>query len=389
VNPPPLFIRALWPYFGTGQAVSHTCISICERLGSPGVRVELIYAASNPKMRRPFTVDAIPSMLKGLAFRLDRSGERIKRRAEKFFSRRIEAGDVAYIWPGTSIDAYRAARERGAIVVGERINCHRGTSKRILDDAYRRLRLPPAHGITDEALRDETEKLQLCDFIFSPSPPVTRSLLDAGFPDRVILQSTYGWDPERMSSEGQGLEKVDGVQAVFVGRACVRKGVDLLTSAWMRAKVPGRLSLVGQMDADISAICAEALGSGSVKSIPFLPNVAPVYRSADLFLFPSLEEGSPLVLYEAMASGLASVLSPMAAGEVGRNGVDCLVVDPLDGDGWVEAIRKLAGDPALRRSIGEQARLRAQEFTWEKVGLRRRALFEQHCRRSAVPAAKV
>ncbi len=370
-------IRAVYPYYATGFGVSHTCLSICEQLQSPEVRCELTWAASDAQMRREFTVDAVPPWLKRVAYRFDGTSGRIKRWAESTFVGRLRPGDVAYIWPGTSIDVYRAARDRGATIIGERINCHRGTSMRILDAAYRRLGLPPAHGITHESLLDETEKLRMCKYIFSPSPPVTQSLLDAGFSRDVVLQATYGWDPVRMNSEGPGLEKVEGLHALFVGRACVRKGVDLLATAWTRAEVRGRLSLVGAIDREISDVCSEAMKTGGMKSISFMPNVAAAYKSADVFLFPSLEEGSPLVLYEAMAAGLPSVLSPMAAGEVARHGVDCLVVDPLDSAGWVDAIRRIAGDPDLRRSLGEQAKVRAQEYTWEKVGRRRLALLQQ------------
>ena len=370
-------IRALYPYYAGGHGINHTCLSICEQLQAPDVRCELTYAASNACMRRDFTVDTIPPWLKSLAYRVDRSETWIKRRTESGFVRRLQPGDVAYIWPGTSMDVYRAARDRGATIIGERVNCHRGTSKRILDEAYRRLGVPPAHGITEESLLDETEKLRLCKFIFSPSPLVTQSLLDAGLARESVLQASYGWDPARMATPGPGLEKVEGIQALFVGRACVRKGVDLLTAAWTRAAVPGRLSIVGAMDGDISALCADALRSGAVRSIPFMQNVAPAYKNADLFLFPSLEEGSPLVLYEAMASGLACVFSPMAAGAVGRHGVDCLVVDPLDSEGWSDAIRRLAGDPDLRRSLSDQAKARAREYTWDKVGRRRLALLQE------------
>jgi glycosyltransferase involved in cell wall biosynthesis len=83
-----------------------------------------------------------------------------------------------------------------------------------------------------------------------------------------------------------------------------------------------------------------------------------------------------------MASGLACIVSPMAAGEIGRSGVDCLVADPLDTEAWVQAIRRHAGDEGERRKLGEQARLRAQEFTWEKVALRRRAQLQEAFRRS-------
>lgn len=333
-----------------------------------------MFAASDPAGRSAHTRDAVPRWLKRLAYRLDPSARRIQRFAERRYCRRLRPGDIAYLWPLTSTQVYRDARERGAFIVNERINCHRATSTRILDEAYRRLGRPPQHGITEEAVREETAKLQLCDYIFAPSSPVARSLRDAGIPEEKILRSSYGWDPERLAREGKGLERVEGVTALFVGRGCVRKGVDLLAHAWAKAEVPGRLYLVGNMDAEIGEICSGPFARADIVRFPHTGDIGPIYRSADLFLFPSLEEGSPLVLYEAMACGLACVVSPMAAGDIVRPGVDGLVVDPLDQEAWVSSIRRLTRDSDLRKSLGEAARLRALDYTWDKVAAQRRAL---------------
>jgi glycosyltransferase involved in cell wall biosynthesis len=78
-----------------------------------------------------------------------------------------------------------------------------------------------------------------------------------------------------------------------------------------------------------------------------------------------------MVTYEAMAHGLPVLASPMGAGSIMRDGIDGLIVEPYDQDGWVEALRKLAHSPNLRFYFGAIARNRAAEFTWEKVGRRR------------------
>jgi glycosyltransferase involved in cell wall biosynthesis len=91
-----------------------------------------------------------------------------------------------------------------------------------------------------------------------------------------------------------------------------------------------------------------------------------------VFALPSLEEGSPLVSYETMALGLAQVLSPMGAGKIARPEQDGFVLDPYNGDAWVAALQKLAGDRELRQHLGQAARTRVQEFTWAEAGRRRR-----------------
>ena len=86
-----------------------------------------------------------------------------------------------------------------------------------------------------------------------------------------------------------------------------------------------------------------------------------MYRQADVFAFPTLDDPFGMVLLEAVASGLPVVASPFAGAtgdlvEEGRNG---FVVDPGDGRGWAAALVALATDPALRRRLG----LRSAEST--------------------------
>jgi glycosyltransferase involved in cell wall biosynthesis len=366
----------MYPVHSSGQAITHICLSLLEGMAGDGLEVEAWFPSSSPEGRRAFTRDGAPRWIQGLALRLDPQGGWLRRRAERRFLGSLRPRSVAWLWPGVPVDVYREARGRGALVVAERINCHRATSRRLLDEAFARANLPPAHGITGEAAREETEKLRLSDGVFVPSPWVADSMVAAGIPEDRLLRTSYGWDPARMSAGGPGLPPSGAPTALFVGRGGLRKGLNLLLRAWERAGGPGRLAVVGRIDPELDALCAAQLARPDVLRVPFTTAVGPVYRSAQAFLFPTIEEGSPLVLYEAMAAGLACVVSPMAAGEVGRHGKDCLVVDPWDEDGWVAAIRSVLGDAALRERLGREAKSRVADYTWEKVARRRRAMIE-------------
>ncbi|MGE3109789.1 MAG: glycosyltransferase family 4 protein [Phycisphaerales bacterium] len=105
---------------------------------------------------------------------------------------------------------------------------------------------------------------------------------------------------------------------------------------------------------------------------PFSGDVGRAYRSADVFAFPSLEEGGPLVVYEAMGHGLASLVSPMGAGRGVRDGVEGMVMDPYAVDEWAAALSRMERDEELRKEMGRVGRERAMEFTWERVGAQRR-----------------
>src|SRR5262249_12809481 len=99
----------------------------------------------------------------------------------------------------------------------------------------------------------------------------------------------------------------------------------------------------------------------------YLKDVGALYRSADVFLFPSLEEGSPLVMYEACGCGVPVVTSPLAAGSFVRSEREGMLLDPYDKDGWIVAIRRLSQDVELRRGMSAAAAERAKSFVWSAV----------------------
>ena len=105
---------------------------------------------------------------------------------------------------------------------------------------------------------------------------------------------------------------------------------------------------------------------GRVVIVPGLPSrdLVVFYRTASLFVFPSLVENSPNILLEAMASGapvLASQIEPMP--EFGQEAVR--YVDPLDIESMTKKIAVLLTDPEARESLGQQARVQARRFTWD------------------------
>jgi glycosyltransferase involved in cell wall biosynthesis len=90
-----------------------------------------------------------------------------------------------------------------------------------------------------------------------------------------------------------------------------------------------------------------------------------LYRDADAFVFASTCENMPNIVIEAMASGLpiASSATPPMHDILGGG---ALFFDAEDADSIVDALRKLAGDPALRAELASTASRRAAEYSWDR-----------------------
>ena len=135
----------------------------------------------------------------------------------------------------------------------------------------------------------------------------------------------------------------------------------------LKLKVAGRRvddEYAAQVDARIRAL-------GLEETVEMLGHVAPaelagLYRTCALFLFPSTVEtfGNPLV--EAMASG-APVLSADAAAMPEVAGDAALYFDPYRPDDMAEKIIHAMGDELLRRDLSRRGLARAREFSWKRT----------------------
>ena len=83
-----------------------------------------------------------------------------------------------------------------------------------------------------------------------------------------------------------------------------------------------------------------------------------------MFVLPSIVEGSAKTTYEAMAAGLP-VVTTLNAGSVVRDGVDGFIVPIRDQDALKRRLLFLYENRDEARAMGEAARKRVREFSWE------------------------
>jgi glycosyltransferase involved in cell wall biosynthesis len=112
------------------------------------------------------------------------------------------------------------------------------------------------------------------------------------------------------------------------------------------------------------------------------PELPRLLRGHQVYLFPTLSEGGPVSLVEAMACGLAPVASavPGPAGIV-RDGHDGLLVQPASPEAIVVALDRLGADPALLDRLRGHAHLTAQSYGWGVVAREQLAIYQEHIER--------
>jgi glycosyltransferase involved in cell wall biosynthesis len=152
-----------------------------------------------------------------------------------------------------------------------------------------------------------------------------------------------------------------------VGRLHRQKGLAHLLGAFhalLQVQPTARLLLAGDgPDRAALAGTVEALRLGHfVRFLGTLADPWPLLAAADIFVLPSLWEGMPNALLEAMAAGLPAVASAVGAvPEMVVDGREALVVPPGDAGALARALTELAARPTRRREMGALARRRVED----------------------------
>ena len=130
-----------------------------------------------------------------------------------------------------------------------------------------------------------------------------------------------------------------------------------------------RLRLVGDGDlrADMEKLAREKGIADFVEFCGMQSNVYPYLHDADIFTLPSIYEGNPMTIIEAMGTGL-----PIVASRVGgipdmiSDGESGLLVEP-EPQSICAGLTRLVGDAALRQRLGLAARKQSQTFSAEHM----------------------
>ncbi len=100
--------------------------------------------------------------------------------------------------------------------------------------------------------------------------------------------------------------------------------------------------------------------------------------ASDIFVLPSLSEGFPVTIAEAMASGLPIVASKVRGmGEVVEDGQSGFLVGSQNAEAIAQKVLLLLGDKGLRERIGERNKQKAKQYSWQGIVARLEEIYFQ------------
>ena len=216
------------------------------------------------------------------------------------------------------------------------------------------------------------EEYHLADLLVVLSETAADTFRAQGFPEEKLFYLPRGADVERFKP-GQRPAKF---RAIFTGALIKRKGIHHLLEVWHRLNLPeAELWLVGSVH-DEAKPFLEQFWRDNIRVVGFVRDPESYLSQSTVHIFPSQWEGSAKVTYEAAACGLPQITT-REAGDLVRDGVEGIIVQPGDVNAIAAAIEYLHTHPEIVEQMGSAARRRVVEnFTWDHFRTRLLGAYE-------------
>lgn len=282
-----------------------------------------------------------------------------------------------------SLPAMQKARKNGILTISDVTGQLAPTRARQLDDEYR------AHHqkwreISSFLARRRVDEARFADAVFAPSQSVAQGLVDCGIAANRIHVVPFDAPLARqclMLDRPQDVSLArDTFDLLYIGDMALAKGLAVLLDSFkiLRRQFGPRitLSLIGP-----ARDCARHLLAPLPDGVTWhgqqpQNHVPDALQRADLFVLPSLSEGSSLAIQEAMAAGLP-VITTTAAGSIIKDGHDGILVPPRDRNALVKAVTRLLLDRAFAVKLGERAKSAISTQLAEGYGTRVNAAYDR------------
>ena len=226
--------------------------------------------------------------------------------------------------------------------------------------------VPDFAAIRRQALQEDV-LLTRSDHFICPSPAVQDDLVaNFGISRDLTSLVPYGVHRDWLSVEA----RPERGRILFVGEPNLRKGIHYFGMAVERLIASGyryQFLVAGEVTRRVAQqpLCRNLVFLGRVPR----ERIHEEFAAADVFVLPSLAEGSAEATYEALAAGVPVVTTP-AAGSVVRNGIEGRLVAERDPFALADAIAEIVEDRDTRARMSVAARERARDYTWERYGER-------------------
>ena len=290
-------------------------------------------------------------------------------RFDKLVSRIIskEKATIVLGYDSCSLLTFKAAKQKGIICILDQVIGHFQHGNLLLSEEKK---LIPEFSdsivldLSDSLGERSAQEIELSDWILVASDYVKDTFIKNGVPSSKLLVCPYGVDINQFHPVNLN-KNSEYFIVLFVGQLSQRKGIKYLLEAISLLNNPKiKLVLIGKIIG--SGKWLKSYGDLNIEHIEKVPysKLQEYYQLADIFVYPSLHEGSALAIYEALACGLP-VIATFNSGSVLENGEEGFIIPIRDACAIAKCITILYENVEIRNHMSVNARRKAVQHTWE------------------------
>jgi len=290
---------------------------------------------------------------------------------------RKSQANIFHGWTHSSLTSLAVAKKKRMLTIVERGNSHPLFTREILKDEYQKYGTKNQHEIKKDKsifkkfnlwryeFNEALIEIERADYIFVNSNFCAKTYIKFGVKKDKLIVIPRGFDPNIYHARPKQ-NKNEKFILLFIGNLQARKGIIYILEAWDKLNLKNaELWFVGNVGDEIKiALKRYQKKWDNIKIFGNVSNPSSFYQKGSAFIFPSIDEGSAKVVYEAMASALPCIITENAGCPVTNAGM--FIIPIRSSDAIAKYTLKLYKDTKLRNKMGEKAARSIRPYTWKK-----------------------
>jgi glycosyltransferase involved in cell wall biosynthesis len=264
-------------------------------------------------------------------------------------------GEILYVFNGAGLELLHHVKRLSFTTLVEQTSAPRFVRERLLE--VERWDFPhweqaDLYSVAvQEFAERETKEWALADKVICPSKFVRDTIVQSGGPADRCFVVPYGVDLPRIQKRDRRVSRP--LRVLTVGTVELLKGSPYVVQAAKCLQGTAHIRMVGGFAAN-PQVLPEIQKWVDYRGLVPRNEIAEHYRWADVFLLPSICEGSATVTYEALSYGLP-VICTSNTGSLVRHGENGFIVAMRSSQAIVDAIERLASSGGLVERLSETA----------------------------------